>query len=173
MQNSSIEVNAENVILDETSTLPLNVGNYIKVAVKDKDTGIAKETIPKIFDPFYTTEKNGHGLGLAASYSIIANHEGLLTVQSEFGVGSAFEIYLPALSERIKPPETSEERLFQKSERILVMDDEKDIRKIANRILTRQGYSVDTVKEGGEAIEMYIKAKESEQPYSVSMLFWT
>ena len=79
---------------------PLKPGNYVKVSVKDSGAVISPEELSRIFDPYFTTQrsgsKRGTGLGLAVSHSILKNHEGLITAESEEGTGTAFHVFLPA-----------------------------------------------------------------------------
>ncbi|MBI5214040.1 MAG: PAS domain-containing protein [Nitrospirae bacterium] len=72
------------------------IGNEIIIQFQDTGTGIPREDLPKIFDPFYTTKEKGTGLGLAVSYNIIKKMNGTLTIESETGKGSTFTITLPA-----------------------------------------------------------------------------
>jgi PAS domain S-box-containing protein len=91
-----IQVRAENMTLDAPPALPLLKGNYVAVSITDHGTGIPKEHLHKIFDPYFTTKQKGSGLGLSTAYSIIRKHAGSVTVKSEPGVGSTFTFYLPA-----------------------------------------------------------------------------
>ena len=80
-------------------------GQYVKISVKDAGTGIPAENLHKVFDPYFSTKKmgvqKGTGLGLAKCYSIIKNHGGLITVDSEPGAGTTFHIYLPVSKEDV------------------------------------------------------------------------
>ncbi len=91
-----IRICTENVYLLHDETIPLPEGRYVKVVIQDHGVGIAKQNLPYVFDPFFTTKPDGNGLGLAAAHSIVARHEGHITVESEFGVGTTFTVYLPA-----------------------------------------------------------------------------
>ena len=86
--------------------VPSPSGDGVRVRVEDNGTGVPREHIDRIFDPFFTTKEVGvgTGLGLSTSYSIIQRHGGRLTVESELGKGSAFEIFLPF----DEPPEAAE-----------------------------------------------------------------
>lgn len=96
-----VNVLAENITLPEDKDISLKSGKYIKVSIKDHGVGIPREYLSKVFDPYFTTKdtwwKKGMGLGLSTCYSIVKNHGGLITVESEVGVGTTFHIYLPAL----------------------------------------------------------------------------
>ncbi len=94
-----IRICTENIYLLHDETIPLPEGRYVKVVIQDHGVGIAKQNLPYVFDPFFTTKSDGNGLGLAAAHSIIQRHEGHITVESEFGVGTTFTVYLPACFE--------------------------------------------------------------------------
>ncbi len=128
---------------------------YIKISFKDQGSGIKKEDLPKIFNPYFTTKYSGSGLGLASSFSIIKNHGGLITVDSEFGKGTTFCIYLPASGGKVVIDDQKEDAPLKGKGRILLMDDEKTIRDLTSNILEFMGYDVEIVKDGNEAIELY------------------
>lgn len=92
----SIDVLAGNVIVEASDRLPLKEGRYVKISIRDHGPGISEEHLSKIFDPYFTTKESRRGLGLAVSYAIIRNHEGLIRVESREGHFSAFHILLPA-----------------------------------------------------------------------------
>ena len=71
-------------------------GDYIRIRVRDEGVGIPEQCLKRIFDPYFTTKPSGNGLGLATTYSIVRNHNGLITVESAQGCGSTFTVYLPA-----------------------------------------------------------------------------
>jgi signal transduction histidine kinase len=91
-----IDVQAGNAIVEASDRLPIREGRYLKISIRDHGSGIAEEHLSKIFDPYFTTKESRRGLGLAVSYSIIRNHEGLIRVESKEGHFSAFHILLPA-----------------------------------------------------------------------------
>jgi two-component system cell cycle sensor histidine kinase/response regulator CckA len=97
-------VETENVTFDGNSVKPphLKPGKFVKISVRDNGMGMDKFTQQRIFEPFFTTRdpSNARGLGLAAVYGIIRNHEGVITVTSKKGFGTVFDIYLPALNGR-------------------------------------------------------------------------
>ncbi|MGV8119186.1 MAG: PAS domain S-box protein [Candidatus Xenobiia bacterium LiM19] len=156
-----ISISTINENIEHQSVLPLNVGKYVRIAVRDTGIGIPSEHFSRIFDPYFTTKQKGSGLGLATSYSIIKNHEGIITVESELGLGTTFYIYLPASPHRIVKSEASGNEPVTGSGHILIMDDEEAIREILGGMLNRLGYSVSFACDGNEAIEIYKKAMES------------
>ena len=115
-----------------------NPGDYILLSVQDTGTGIKKELISKIFDPFFTTKEKGKGtgLGLSTVFGIVKQSNGYVTVESEEGKGTKFNIYLPkmhhVIDEMIKPSDKN--NLLRGTETILLADDEKGLQ----TILTKQ-----------------------------------
>ena len=109
----TLTIAVKNVDIAVTDELPLSEGEYVKVTLSDRGSGIPAENISRIFDPFFTTKEmgsqKGTGLGLAISYSIIKNHNGLITVESEVGVGTTFHIYLPASKKDIATKEPAKD----------------------------------------------------------------
>src|SRR5207253_5687580 len=100
--------------------------------MKDEGVGIPPENLKRIFDPYFTTKSKGTGLGLATTYSIVKNHNGLITVNSTLHQGSVFTVYLPAAAQADVPVEQPSVGLgmqpIQGTGRVLVVDDEEAIR---------------------------------------------
>ncbi len=165
-----LKVNAENITITSADILPLQKGKYVKFSFEDHGIGISSHYLDKIFDPYFSTKTKGSGLGLASAYSVIRNHNGLITVESELGVGTTFYIYLPASEEIIvkKKAETGE-ALFGKG-KILIMDDEDFIREVAGEMVESLGYSAEFASDGAEAIELYGKALKSEEPFAAVIM---
>ena len=165
-----IKLHAENLTVESGDVLPLEEGKYVRVSVEDQGVGIPEEHLQKIFDPYFTTKQKGSGLGLATSYSIIRQHDGHITAESQVGVGTIFHIYLPAFPGEKLIKEGVEEEPIAGVGRILVMDDEKHIRDLAAEILSSIGYEVTTTIDGAEAIELCIEAVESGNPFDVVIM---
>ncbi|MDB9822198.1 PAS domain S-box protein [Deltaproteobacteria bacterium] len=163
-----IQVAAENLMIDNGQGFPIEQGRYIRISIKDQGVGIAKDNLLKLFDPYFTTKKEGSGLGLATTYSIIQKHNGHITVESQLGVGTTFYVYLPA-SDKIFT-EKKEVTLIKGPGRILVMDDEAPLQKLIGRMLENLGYESEFAKDGAEAIRMVKDAKEAETPYDAAIL---
>jgi len=97
----TIYVSGENLLITEDNAPPtLEPGRYVRISVRDEGTGIPEEVAKKIFDPYFTTKPTGNGLGLATSYTIVKNHDGLICVESPPGQGATFHVYLPAAERR-------------------------------------------------------------------------
>ncbi len=134
----------------------LTASRIVKLTVSDTGTGIPAEHLSRIFDPYFTTKEKGSGLGLATSYAIIHKHGGCIDVQSEWGKGSTFTVYLPASSRSAEPvPAVEDAAPVRGTGRILVMDDEAPIVKILHTSLTKLGYEVTTAADGREALSAY------------------
>jgi PAS domain S-box-containing protein len=163
-EGGTIQVRCRNVSGDRKE-LPLAKGRHVSISIMDHGTGIPKEHLSKIFDPYFTTKKKGSGLGLSTTYSIVKNHGGFLTVESEPGIGTTFHIYLPASEGKRPPASAGEERIATGRGRILVMDDEEMIRDVSRNMLESLGYKVTLARDGAEAIAAYKRAMASGEPF--------
>jgi len=167
----TVIIKAENTIIEgQQSAVPLNKGKYIKITMQDQGTGISKDNLRNIFDPYFTTKKKGHGLGLATSYSIIKNHGGHIEVESELEKGTKFHIYLPATGENIPISNKSRLKSVKSGKKILVMDDEEDVKSILGRMLKKLGYEVGFAKNATEALKLYKKAKIADDKFDLVLL---
>jgi CheY-like chemotaxis protein len=167
-----IKVKAENVAISAQHVIPLVDGKYVKIEIEDEGVGIPKEYLDKIFDPYFSTKQKGKGsgLGLTSCHYIIQKHDGHITVESELGIGTTFYIYLPASQKEIAEKKDSEEQIVLGQGKILVMDDEDSVRDVAGIMLKHIGYEVGFAEDGAEAIELYQKAKKSDQPFDALIM---
>ena len=144
----------------------LPVVDYVALSVTDTGAGIDPDLLPKIFDPFFTTKDvgKGTGLGLSTVYGIVKQSGGHLFADSTPGQGSSFVIYLPvyqgdetlsAVDERTKPEQAD----LWGHGTILLVEDEDMVRAVAERALVRHGYSVETARDGEEALELFAAGK--------------
>jgi PAS domain S-box-containing protein len=168
----SCRVEAKNILISETASIPLPEGRYVKISVQDFGSGILPEHLNKIFDPFFTTKKSGTGLGLPTAYSIIKKHGGLLTVDSEVGKGSTFHIFLPVSDKNVQPAVEEKLRpgLLTGKGRILLMDDEEFLLEMTSKLLQYLGYTVETAKDGKEALDLYKKGLASGQKHAAVIM---
>ena len=155
---------AENVHLDEsyvTMFPDAKAGHYVEIEITDTGVGMSNNQMGKIFDPFYTTKKEGHGtgLGLSTSHGIVKSHGGFISVESEEDKGSTFKVYLPAETTDNVITSRKKHTSFPKArgELILVVDDENHICEMIREVLETQGYKVLTAEDGTEALAIYAK----------------
>ena len=126
--------------------------------ISDTGSGMSSEDLQRIFEPFYSKKimgRSGTGLGMAVVWGTVKDHKGYIDVQSTPGEGTTFTLYFPVTR---KTPAIDQSALSMEScrgngEAILVVDDVKEQREIAFRLLTESGYTVTTVSSGEEAIE--------------------
>ena len=132
-------------------------GDYVKLTVSDNGVGISPEVIDRIFEPFYTKKtmgRSGTGLGMAVVWGTVKDHDGYIDVQSELGEGTAFTLYFPITRKKLptENPDILADMYMGKGESILVVDDVKQQREIASRMLKKLGYNVLSVPSGEEAV---------------------
>lgn len=134
-------------------------GRYITLTVSDTGSGIRREDLEYIFEPFYTTKDMGTGLGLATVYGIVKQSGGTILVDSEEGKGATFRIYFPLTNAVREAVEIKEKGEIQegKGQHILVVEDEEVVRDLINTALTFKGFSVTVAKNGIEALELLKK----------------
>jgi len=134
----------------------LSPGNYACLMIADNGKGMNEETNKRVFEPFFTTKAEGRGLGLAAAYGIVKNHNGWISVGSELGKGTVVKIYLPAAEAPVKETAKSKPKaeLTRGQGTILVIEDEELVMKVTREILEKLGYRVLEAKTGQEAIDV-------------------
>jgi PAS domain S-box-containing protein len=163
-----LTIETANVELDETyahNHVAVTPGRYVMFSMSDTGVGMTPEVKERVFEPFFTTKGMGRGtgLGLSTVYGIVKQSGGNIWVYSEPGKGATFKIYLPRVDE---PLEELMERVELKElprgdETVLVAEDDEEVRKLAIRILRRQGY---TVLEGSHGNEAYNVCKQYTDP---------
>ena len=174
----TVRVQCENAVIKSGTALPLDPGAYVRISIKDHGTGISEEHAHKIFDPFFTTKPKGSGLGLATAYTIVKRHSGHIGVESQVNGGTTFNIHLPACKSGASGDTIMEENHEKqisvddssKTRRILVMDDETDIRNLVGEVLTHFGHNVEFASDGAAAIELYRSAVDSGKPFDVVIM---
>jgi PAS domain S-box-containing protein len=146
-------------------------GDYVRISVTDTGGGIPPENIGKIFDPYFTTKTQGHGLGLATVFSVIKRHQGHIEVASDLGRGTTFTFWLPAAP--ASQPRAEQPRASVGAGtggRVLFMDDEAPILMMAERLMSRMGLEFESASDGREAIELYRAAKEAGRPFDLVVM---
>lgn len=169
-QGGTIHVTAENAVLNAADGIPLDEGPYVRIVVQDQGVGIPERIQPRVFEPYFTTKQTGSGLGLATAYSVVKNHDGLITLESEPGEGTAFTIYLPAGEEPGERASVRAQMRGRYSGRVLLMDDNEAIRELAAEMLADMGCDVTTAPAGEEVVVRYAEAKAESRPFDVLIL---
>ena len=131
---------------------------YAAIIVSDNGEGMSDEVRARIFEPFFTTKAAGRGtgLGLSTVYGIVEQSNGMLTVDTQLGVGTTFTVFLP---ESVAPLASGDEGFvaplkLSGSETVLLVEDEPEVRRITSRMLSARGYSVLEARDGGEALAL-------------------
>ncbi len=159
-----ITVKAENVHLDASlcRSLDARPGEYVSLSVSDNGCGIDEQIRHRIFEPFFTTKEvgRGTGLGLASAYGITRQHQGWIEFDTVINEGSTFRVYLPRTD---RPPvpmvqPALEQPTVRGSETILLVDDEPTIRRLGQRILEEEGYTVLLARDGIEALDLFSRS---------------
>ena len=133
-------------------------GPYVHLEISDTGHGMDQMTLERIFEPYFTTKKEGEGtgLGLSVVHNIVKSHDGHITAASELGRGATFHVYLPRLPPAGAPAAQAVESLPTGTERILVVDDEEIITRMEELMLTDLGYQVTALLDSEKALQTFI-----------------
>lgn len=166
-RTGEIDIVTESVYLTEEKLLSLlngealSKGDYIVIHVHDNGCGMDADTQKKIFDPFFTTKFTGRGLGMSAILGIVRGHHGALLMQSVVGKGTQFSIYFPAIKGgHVTAKKYEAENILNlaisasSSTMVLVVDDEKDIRRLASNILDVVGMQSMQAESGEQGLAL-------------------
>ena len=156
-----ITIETANVELDKTypsSHIGATAGPYVMLSVSDTGVGMTPDVQERIFEPFFTTKEKGKGtgLGLSTVYGIVNQSGGNIYVYSKPGRGTTFKVYLPRIDEAAEATNSEDTipQSVQGSETILVVEDEKVVRKVVSSILQKKGYKVMAAASGEEALSL-------------------
>lgn len=132
-------------------------GSYCKLMVADSGVGIPPANIERIFDPYFTTKEKGKGtgLGLAAVHGIVKSHGGAILVESKVGKGTKFEVYLPLTADSDDTEEQADSQIHGGNERILLVDDERDILEVEKEMLRNLGYAITAQDNASAALKLF------------------
>ena len=178
VDGGTIRISCENFVNRDEGPLPIALGRFIKMTIQDNGPGIPPELLDRIFDPYFSTKSKGSGLGLAITHSIVAKHEGHISVGSTPGQGACFTIFLPA-SEQAgvdKPAAEGAEKKVARDAppycrgRVLLMDDEELVCNVVCKMLLHLGYEAETAGDGYEALEMYDQARAAGIPFDIVIM---
>jgi PAS domain S-box-containing protein len=161
-QGGSIIITTEAVSIDAShaETHPeAQTGEFVCIAVGDTGTGIYPEYLPRIFEPFFTTKEagKGTGFGLATVYGIVKQHRGWIEVSSQLGNGTTFKIFLPASASGAAEKSTPQTKAIPAGghEKILLVEDDADVRIVARGVLEGSGYQIWEASNGLEALNVW------------------
>ena len=166
-KGGKLHIETSCINLDEWSSKAfgnISPGPYVRISVSDTGCGMDPATMNRAFEPFFTTKERGKGtgLGLSTVYGIVTQNGGGIQIDSSLGAGTTFYVCLPAVESRASRKEIGERLpLPQGTERILVAEDELDVRSLISGQLGRLGYEVLEAGNGAEALQL---AKTSSQP---------
>ncbi len=149
---SDIEINQTNLPKPN-----MNIGDYVQLTVEDTGGGIPKETLERIFDPFYTTKPvgEGTGMGLSVVHGIVENYDGTITVESKTGEGSKFEVFFPVVKEDKISSEPETAVTLKGNENLLFVDDEEMLVQMEKEMADSLGYNVTVANSGWQALEIF------------------
>ncbi len=155
-------IRTENVEIENSDSKSSENGKAVCLVVQDSGSGIDGEILERIFDPFFTTKGvgGGTGLGLSVVHGIVEQHEGWLKVDSEIGDGTTFRVFFPGISDiaEVEKVEAIPIKPFQgNKERILLVEDEKDVRNFISKILTYHNYTVFSEDNAAKALSTFDK----------------
>jgi PAS domain S-box-containing protein len=166
----TVHITARACTLRDDDVHGLSSGRFVVITVRDQGLGIPEEHRSRIFDPYFTTKRDGRGLGLAVSHSIVSGHGGAIVVKSQKGQGSAFIVYLPGAKDSYMTPAPVASPLAQGTGRVLVMDDEEAVRQVAGKILAMLGYQVSFARDGREAVAVWEQAATAGTPFDAVIM---
>jgi len=152
-----IRITAENKYIDEDFAKQhpgFKPGSYVCLNIEDDGKGMDEETKDGIFEPFFTTKFQGRGMGMAAVYGIVKNHDGWIYVDSELGKGTVVQIYLPAIEIEIEKPTKAAVEVVRGSGTVLMIEDEDVVIEVTQAMLEWLGYRVMVAKTGKDAIHI-------------------
>lgn len=155
-----VTISAQNWARSDAVPQSLSEGPYVLVRVSDNGPGIAPDVLPRIFDPFFSTRKEGSGLGLATVESIVRKHGGQIEAGNGPDGGAEFCLWFPAQS-------LSDDRAPSHNNRVLILDDEILILDTLEELLTDMGYHVTAVRTGPEAREAVLQRKREGQRFGL------
>jgi two-component system, cell cycle sensor histidine kinase and response regulator CckA len=170
-QKGRVRVHCFNTELGEKNRFQLAAGKYLSLAVSDQGVGIRSEDLGRIFDPYFTTKSEGHGLGLPSTYTIVRNHGGHIEVESELGVGSTFTVLLPANPSPVSSPVHVQPSSSPRAGvRILLLEDEPLVTKFLCLYLKRIGAETVVTLDGRDTIKAYREHLEKKEPFDLVIL---
>lgn len=173
-QGGYMDVDAENIDIGLGEDPVLKPGMYVRVVVRDRGCGIPSENLDRLFKETFTTKPDGNGIGLTTCKLFVHAHEGDIRVSSRLNIGTEFTVYLPAVPAVEASGRSDKDHApvpLQKGQgRVLIVDDEDDLRKVAQIILLRCGYEVLECDNGQDAVKIYQSLARTGTPPDVVLM---
>lgn len=163
--DGEIVIEIKNIEVFRDNEHSIQPGTYVQVSFKDNGPGLKRKEVNRIFDPYYSGEKKGRGLGLSGAAAVSRSHGGHISVNSHEGDGACFDVFLPALTSGPRLTEVESNSL-----RVLVLDDEPHICAIVEKSLRKEGHDVYCASTGKAAIRAFEKADDFGRPFDVLIL---
>lgn len=170
-----MDVEAHNHMVGSSGDGPLKPGPHVRLVVRDRGCGIAKENLDRLFRESFTTKADGNGIGLTTCKRFIDDLGGDIRVTSKPNVGTEFSVFLPAAegsgaTRQLSPADAAPVPLKHGKGTVLIVDDEDDLRKVANMILTRCGYECVQCDNGQDAVKIYQSLFRTGTPPDVVLM---
>ncbi len=159
----TLEIESANVLLDTDAAKAhprIGPGDYVALTITDEGVGMAKEVAARAFEPFFSGEERGPGLGLATAHGIVTQAGGSITIRTEPGKGTAVTILLPATQKQVSPGPSVETLKARGGETVLVVEDDRAVLELTKRILSHAGYKVIDATSPEAALEACETASE-------------
>lgn len=145
---------------------PRKPGEFVQLTVGDTGHGMSSAVLNRLFEPYFTTKEvgQGSGLGLSITFSVVAEHGGWMEVESQVGHGTEFHVFLPRCVKTDAQPSRelmlTDPKTLEGHERILIVDDEEQVRMVMRAMLAYRGYQVIEAVDGADAVQQYIQSPE-------------
>ncbi|MDX2110503.1 MAG: response regulator [Verrucomicrobiota bacterium] len=169
-EGGTIRLSLEAVVMTDGNTRNLAAGPYIKLEIADTGVGIAPKILNRVFEPYFTTKKDGSGLGLTTALSVILRHGGQMEIDSTEGQGTTVRCYLPANPSARLLPEVAQQTKITRSGRILILEDHEMIAKGYQQLLGKAGHQVTLTTRGEDTIAAYSQGQAEGAPYDLLIL---
>jgi|GEM_PF-5007237 len=168
--NPKIQLMAQALHVERGDIIGLEAGDYVQCEVRDNGHGISTEISDKVWDPFFTTKKHAAGLGLPTSLEIIRRHGGTIGLTSEVGVGSVFTVFIPVAIKTVQVQAVQAPTARFKTGRILIVDDDLNIRNVLSKMLERLDYRSDSSRDAEDALQQYKRYFDISRPYDAVLV---
>ncbi len=153
-----VETHNVELPVDHQEAIEIPAGRYVHLTVRDEGVGMDAKTLERVFEPFFTSRKDGTGtgLGLATAFGIIKNHDGFIIAKSQLGQGTTMDVYLPACDEPLPEESAAPQAFLPPGDwTVLLVDDEDCVRDVTQNMLETVGCTVLAARNGPETLELF------------------